>query len=71
MVDYSHRIIKLIQDVYKELKVSPLKEQSTLPPFDTIPEQVLSKVHQKMYIICYTGILLINLLVRIYIKRKS
>ena len=39
---------KLIQDVYKELKSSPLKEQSTLPPFDTIPEQVLSKVRQKM-----------------------
>ena len=39
---------KLIQDVYKELKASPLKEQSTLPPFDTIPEQALSKVHQKM-----------------------
>ena len=38
---------KLIQDVYKELKANPLKEQSTLPPFDTIPEQVLSKVHQK------------------------
>ena len=39
---------KLIQDVYKELKSGPLKEQSTLPPFDTIPEQVLSKVRQKM-----------------------
>ena len=39
---------KLIQDVYKELKASPLKEQSTLPPFDTIPEQVLLKVRQKM-----------------------
>ncbi|PEY24366.1 hypothetical protein CN340_18750 [Bacillus anthracis] len=38
---------KLIQDVYKELKASPLKEQSTLPPFDTIPEQVLSKSASK------------------------
>ncbi|WP_439019624.1 MMPL family transporter [Bacillus thuringiensis] len=38
---------KLIQDVYKELKTSPLKEQSTLPPFDTIPEQVLSKSASK------------------------
>ena len=38
---------KLIQDVYKELKSSPLKEQSTLPPFDTIPEQVLSKSASK------------------------
>ncbi|MGR5980205.1 hypothetical protein ACT7DJ_27755 [Bacillus cereus] len=49
---------KLIQDVYKELKASPLKEQSTLPPFDTIPEQVLSKsASKRWYIICYTGIL--------------
>ncbi|PFC59174.1 hypothetical protein CN266_27320 [Bacillus cereus] len=38
---------KLIQDVYKELKASPLKEQSTLPPFDTIPEQVLLKSASK------------------------
>ncbi|MED3080070.1 MMPL family transporter [Bacillus wiedmannii] len=38
---------KLIQDVYKELKASPLKEQSTLPPFDTLPEQVLSKSASK------------------------
>ncbi|OQR56530.1 MMPL family transporter [Bacillus sp. CDB3] len=38
---------KLIQDTYKELKASPLKEQSTLPPFDTIPEQVLSKSASK------------------------
>ncbi|MEK7016573.1 MMPL family transporter [Bacillus sp. FSL R9-9410] len=38
---------KLIQDVYKELKDSPLKEQSALPPFDTIPEQVLSKSASK------------------------
>ncbi|MGX5468897.1 MMPL family transporter [Bacillus toyonensis] len=38
---------KLIQDVYKELKASPLKEQSMLPPFDTIPEQVLSKSASK------------------------
>ncbi|MRS27069.1 MMPL family transporter [Bacillus sp. RIT694] len=38
---------KLIQDVYKELKASPLKEQSTLLPFDTLPEQVLSKSASK------------------------
>ncbi|MFD5173926.1 MMPL family transporter, partial [Bacillus mycoides] len=38
---------KLIQDVYKELKTDPLKEQSLLPPFDTIPEQVLSKSGSK------------------------
>ena len=34
---------KLIQDVYKELKASPLKEQSTLPPFDTIPNKYYQK----------------------------
>ncbi|MGG0727837.1 MMPL family transporter [Bacillus paramycoides] len=38
---------KLIQDVYKELKTDPLKEQSLLPPFDTIPEQVLLKSASK------------------------
>ncbi|MED1405637.1 MMPL family transporter, partial [Bacillus mycoides] len=38
---------KLIQDVYKVLKTDPLKEQSLLPPFDTIPEQVLSKSASK------------------------
>ncbi|MGX2960994.1 MMPL family transporter [Peribacillus sp. JNUCC 23] len=32
-----------IQTVYKQLKDKPLTKQSTLPPFDTIPEQVLSQ----------------------------
>ena len=45
---------KLIQDVYKELKASPLKEQSTLPPFDTIPNKYYQKCIKRWYIICYT-----------------
>ncbi|PWA10656.1 MMPL family transporter [Pueribacillus theae] len=32
-----------IQNVYKQLKANPIKEQSTLPPFDTIPEQALAQ----------------------------
>lgn len=32
-----------IQTVYKQLKDKPLTKQSTLPPFDTIPEQALSQ----------------------------
>ncbi|PEB52217.1 hypothetical protein CON65_03155 [Bacillus pseudomycoides] len=34
---------KAIQDTYKHLKNTPLKDQSTLPPFDTIPQQALAK----------------------------
>ncbi len=34
---------KTIQDTYKKLRNSPLKGQATLPPFDTIPRQVLAK----------------------------
>ncbi|MCI0765902.1 MMPL family transporter [Bacillus sp. TL12] len=34
---------KTIQDTYQKLRNSPLKGQSTLPPFDTIPHQVLAK----------------------------
>ena len=31
----------------KQLKKNPLKKQSLLPPFDTIPEQALSKSGSK------------------------
>lgn len=34
---------KSIQDTYKKLRNSPLKEQATLPPFDNIPYQALIK----------------------------
>ncbi|MES5957208.1 MMPL family transporter [Bacillus fungorum] len=34
---------KAIQDIYKQLKNTPLKDQSMLPPFDTIPQQALAK----------------------------
>ncbi|MCX2829711.1 MMPL family transporter [Bacillus pseudomycoides] len=34
---------KKIQDTYQKLRNSPLKGQSTLPPFDTIPHQALAK----------------------------
>ncbi|MCR8861181.1 MMPL family transporter [Bacillus pseudomycoides] len=34
---------KKIQDTYRKLRNSPLKGQSTLPPFDTIPHQALAK----------------------------
>ncbi|MEK4419017.1 MMPL family transporter (plasmid) [Bacillus cereus] len=34
---------KAIQDTYKQLKNTPLKDQSMLPPFDTIPQQALAK----------------------------
>ncbi|EEL47931.1 MULTISPECIES: MMPL family transporter [Bacillus cereus group] len=34
---------KAIQDTYKQLKNTPLKDQLMLPPFDTIPQQVLAK----------------------------
>lgn len=34
---------KAIQDTYKQLKNTPLKGQSMLPPFDTIPQQTLAK----------------------------
>ncbi|HDR7343777.1 TPA: MMPL family transporter [Bacillus toyonensis] len=34
---------KEIQDIYKQLKNTPLKDQSMLPPFDTIPQQTLAK----------------------------
>lgn len=34
---------KTIQDTYKQLKKTPLKGQSMLPPFDTIPQQTLAK----------------------------
>ncbi|MDM5185968.1 MMPL family transporter [Bacillus sp. DX4.1] len=34
---------KTIQDTYQKLRNSPLKGQSTLPPFDTIPHQALAK----------------------------
>ncbi|EOP72641.1 hypothetical protein KOW_01209 [Bacillus cereus VDM006] len=34
---------KTIQDTYQKLKNSPLKGQSTLPPFDTLPHQALAK----------------------------
>ncbi|MGH1145900.1 MMPL family transporter [Bacillus pseudomycoides] len=34
---------KKIQDTYQKLRNSPLKGQSMLPPFDTIPHQALAK----------------------------
>ncbi|HDR6271305.1 TPA: MMPL family transporter [Bacillus cereus] len=34
---------KSIQDTYKKLRNSPLKEQETLPPLDNIPYQALTK----------------------------
>ncbi|MBJ8031906.1 MMPL family transporter [Bacillus cereus group sp. N21] len=34
---------KTIQDTYQKLRNSPLKRQSTLPPFDTIPHLALAK----------------------------
>ncbi|MBA9028840.1 MMPL family transporter [Peribacillus huizhouensis] len=36
-----------IQGVYKQLKNKPLIKQSTLPPFDTIPEQALAQSASK------------------------
>ncbi len=38
---------QVIQTVYKQLKDKPLTKQSTLPPFDTIPEQALSQSASK------------------------
>lgn len=39
----NHQDFTAIQSVYKHLKEKPLSKQSTLPPFDTIPQQALTQ----------------------------